>query len=267
MSVRAVRPSRLEVYQDAFCDFETIEVRYVESGDGRRVEVFESGRGEPILLLPGYSLASIWRNQLVHLAKTHRVLALNYPGAGQSDPHPHCTSLNALADAIASVVHALKLPVAPHIIGWSMGGFVAMELADRHSDTVRSMTVVNGAAYLDRREVAFADLAVDFMQNWAARRSHLGAFNYEHIKDSVGLQPMREQYEHIVDLRASLRRIRVPTTVISGRKDKVAPRDAGPQAAAGIAGAEHHWLEGAGHFIPLFHEQGLHRILERHLAQ
>lgn len=253
-------------YTGGFLNFSDLLIHHVTSHHQRRIEVIETGQGDPVVLLPGYSLATVWRAQFVDLARNHRVIALHYPGAGHSEPHPECHSLDELVRVMVSSIEALKLERPAHVVGWSMGCFVAIAMAAQYPDLVRSLCLVNGCAYADRTRVSFGDMAEDFMTHWSQRASEWPGFAYEHIKDGKGLKPMREQYETIIDLRAEARRVLAPTTVISGRLDKVCPLNSGEELAGMIAGAEHHFLEQAGHFIPLFHETALGPRLRQHLS-
>ena len=61
------------------------ELRHT-SVDGLRVAYVEEGSGEPIVLIHGYPQNhKTWRAQIPHLAKTHRVIALDWPGWGDSE--------------------------------------------------------------------------------------------------------------------------------------------------------------------------------------
>lgn len=255
-------------YVGGFLNYAEIRISRLASVHGRELEVFRCGSGAPLLLLPGYSLATVWRSQFAELSKEFEVIAIHYPGGGNSESHPDCNSLDELVRVVASVVEALELDQAPHVVGWSMGGFLAIVMAARHPELVRSLVLVNSVASIKHRTIPFADVAEDFMRNWIRRGDEWPGFSYDHVKDSKGLRPMRAQYDNLIDVRHLLPDIVAPTTVVSGRADPVRAEGGGDGDA--IADSVKHGrsvsLDDAGHFIPLFHEAAFHDVLRQHLA-
>jgi pyruvate/2-oxoglutarate dehydrogenase complex dihydrolipoamide acyltransferase (E2) component len=113
--------------------------RLVEVAPGVRLEVLHEGEGESILLLPGYGTdVSAFALQTRALVTSHRVLAVNPRGVGLSDApeEPRYDVATAAADAAA----VLSEPA--HIVGASLGAAVAIELALRAPERVRSLTLI-----------------------------------------------------------------------------------------------------------------------------
>lgn len=103
---------------------------------GTRIAWYERGQGEPLMMLTGTgSTMAEWDPALLRLlARHHRLLLLDYPGAGASGPW-HGRSFDSLAHATARLLRAIRVPRAD-VLGWSMGGFVAQRLAIDHPGRV-----------------------------------------------------------------------------------------------------------------------------------
>src|SRR5438045_7290240 len=103
------------------------------------------GKGEPVVLLHGafMTITNNWTGWIGELSKTRRVIAVEMQGHGRTADNPRrdITSEN-LADDVAALLTYLKIPRAD-LIGYSMGGAVAMQCAIRHPDKVRKVVVIS----------------------------------------------------------------------------------------------------------------------------
>jgi len=102
------------------------------------------GSGEPVVLLHGafMTITNNWTDWIGELSKTRKVIAVEMQGHGRTaDTDRDITSEN-LADDVAALLEKLKLPRAD-LIGYSMGGGVAMQCAIRHPDKVRRVVVIS----------------------------------------------------------------------------------------------------------------------------
>jgi len=89
-----------------------------------------AGSGRPIVLLHGaLSHRRVFGYQLLGLSRTHRVIAPDLPGFGRSPWDPHRPWLTQAVDDVRTLLEQLEAQ-APVVVGWSLGGFVARELAD-----------------------------------------------------------------------------------------------------------------------------------------
>jgi pimeloyl-ACP methyl ester carboxylesterase len=99
----------------------------------------EAGQGEPLVLVMGLGADHLaWGFQFPAFAETYRVIAFDNRGAGQTDApdHPYTTRMMA-ADTVG-LMDALGIDRA-HVLGVSMGGMIAQELALGRPDRVRSL--------------------------------------------------------------------------------------------------------------------------------
>ncbi len=102
-----------------------------------------SGQGAPVLMINGLSAPAVnWALQAKALAPHFQVVTFDNRGVGETDlpPEPVYTT-GQLADDAAAILRHLKIARA-HVVGASMGGTIAQELALRHPRLVRSLTLL-----------------------------------------------------------------------------------------------------------------------------
>jgi pimeloyl-ACP methyl ester carboxylesterase len=102
------------------------------------------GSGEPVVLLHGafMTITNNWTGWIGELSKTRKVIAVEMQGHGRTaDIDRDITSEN-LADDVAALLEKLNIPRAD-LMGYSMGGGVAMQCAIRHPDKVRKVVVIS----------------------------------------------------------------------------------------------------------------------------
>jgi pimeloyl-ACP methyl ester carboxylesterase len=101
------------------------------------------GQGDPVLLVHGLgSSTEDWEPQVDALARSFKVLAYDVRGHGKTAKPAGTYSVTQFADDAAGLIRALKLqPV--HVVGLSMGGMIAFQLAADHPELVRSLVIVN----------------------------------------------------------------------------------------------------------------------------
>ena len=102
------------------------------------------GAGQPVVLLHGafMTITNNWDGWIGDLSKTRKVIAVEMQGHGRTaDISRDLTSEN-LADDVAALLKYLKIPRAD-LIGYSMGGEVAMQCAIRHPDNVRKAVIIS----------------------------------------------------------------------------------------------------------------------------
>lgn len=102
------------------------------------------GSGAPVVLLHGafMTIPINWGGWIDELSKTRKVIAIEMQGHGRTADIPREPTSANLADDVAALLEYLKLPRAD-LIGYSMGGRVAMEVAIRHPDRVRRVVVMS----------------------------------------------------------------------------------------------------------------------------
>ena len=109
------------------------------------------GKGEPLLLIAGVGLdLTTWRFQIPEFSKKYQVVAFDNRGAGRTDAPDEPYSIRMMADDAAGLMDALGISEA-HILGLSMGGFIAQKLAIEYPGRAKSLilaaTTAAPAAY------------------------------------------------------------------------------------------------------------------------
>jgi pyruvate dehydrogenase E2 component (dihydrolipoyllysine-residue acetyltransferase) len=241
----------------------------IEAG-GRRLRYLEMGQGEgpPVVFIHGFGgdLYS-WQFNQEALAESHVTYALDLPGHGGSTKdlgggHVH---VGALAAAVIDFLDAKEIAKA-HLVGHSLGGAVALDLALNHPERVASATLVCSAALGPEINMAYID---GFMQ--AKRRKQLQPVLEMLVADPamVSREMIEEvlRYKRLDGVEAALNRIAndtfaggrqaleltgrlseltVPVQVIWGKEDRILPVSHAKGLPASVPVTV---FDGAGHMV------------------
>jgi pimeloyl-ACP methyl ester carboxylesterase len=134
----------------------------VETMRGARLRALVGGPsgGAPMVLLHGLGGSSAnWALLAPLLAERHRVVLVDLPGHGRSDPLPAAPGIGPYADRVALLAGRLDLGAAV-VVGHSLGGLVALRLAARRPDAVRALVLAAPAGIGSRTRAAERALAV-----------------------------------------------------------------------------------------------------------
>src|ERR1700693_4441125 len=102
------------------------------------------GSGDPVVLLHGafMTITNNWTGWIGELSRTRKVIAVEMQGHGRTADIERDISSENLADDVAALLDYLKMPSAD-LIGYSMGGGVAMQCAIRHPEKVRKVISIS----------------------------------------------------------------------------------------------------------------------------
>ncbi len=116
--------------------------------DGTRLRLIDTGNGTPVVFIHGIGASLYgWRHQLPPvLAAGYRVVAFDNRGFGFSDKPAHGYSNAAYAHLVVSLLDSLGIASAV-LVGHSMGGAIAAEVALAHPDRVRGMVLIDAAGF------------------------------------------------------------------------------------------------------------------------
>jgi len=252
---------------------------------GVRLEVLESGSGEPVLLLPGFgSDASVFARQIPAIAQRFRARALNPRGVGLSDPGER--DLYDLETAVADAA-AVAGEACVHVVGASFGAAAALGLVLKAPLRVRSLTLVSPFLRPSPRLLAVVDawcaVAAAASSQTLARSILPWLFSCEFLSDAgrreravrafaesaerAPAPTLRRAAEGLRRFRPfageALAGISAPTLVIAGGADLLAPDAAA--LAARIPAAKLLVLQGVGHAAMLEAPDDVNRELLQHL--
>jgi len=123
------------------------------------------GSGEPVVLLHGAFMAITdeWREWINELAKTRKVIAVEMQGHGRTADIDRDMTYENLSDDVAGLLDYLKIPSAD-IVGYSLGGAVAIDTAIRHPEKVLKVVSISASM----RHDGWVKEANDFWPNFTA---------------------------------------------------------------------------------------------------
>jgi pimeloyl-ACP methyl ester carboxylesterase len=237
--------------------------------------VEEDGSGFPILMIQGLGYAAwAWRFQLPDLSRRWRTIAFDNRGTGRSMKPPGPYSIELLADDAAALLEALGIAQA-HVLGMSMGGYVAQTLAVRRPELVRSLVLAAtgpGAptheatprstldvwlANADKspEEYARATMWLSYSDDWWQANEELTEeLLTARLEHPTPPECWRAQYDACVQFTqrgVPIEQIDVPTLVLHGEADRVVPVSNGRAIAERIPDARLVTLPGRGHVVPI----------------
>ena len=228
------------------------------------------GEGPALLLIMGLGVPGMgWDKQAYYLAKDFTTITYDSRGTGGSDPAPPTYTIEDMACDAIGVLDHLGIRRA-HVVGISMGGFIAQTIAldypDRVDCLVLCSTGFGGPEAVAASEEVLLDLAgvVPHPPEEQARRRLRINFGDAFIRDhpaecqsflqGAARMPVHPdtRMNHLLagqafDRSADVGRITAPTLVIAGTDDILIPPENGRLLAARIPGAKLLLYEGAGH--------------------
>ncbi|HET8877045.1 MAG TPA: pimeloyl-ACP methyl ester esterase BioH [Casimicrobiaceae bacterium] len=241
------------------------------------VHVESLGAGGPLVLLHGFAMnGGLFAPLLAELARTHRVHVVDIPGHGRSPPLDPF-ELPRIVDAIDAAIDGADLTV----LGWSLGGQIALAWALARPQRIRRLVLVaTTPSFVERdgwRHAMSAQTLSRFgdelrasyrltLQRFLALQVHgseegratLAALRqrlFERGEPSpealaAALRALAQN-----DLRSALAHIAAPTLVIAGDRDALVPLAATRELAAAMPNATHVTIEGAAHAPFLSHRR------------
>jgi len=115
--------------------------KLTKTGPRLSYQVFGS-QGSPVLFVMGFGMpGAVWGPQVDELQSDHRCCHYDHLGVGESDRGPFLRTIPAMADDAVRILDDLSWDQA-HVVGVSMGGMIAQELALRSADRCQSLTLV-----------------------------------------------------------------------------------------------------------------------------
>jgi pimeloyl-ACP methyl ester carboxylesterase len=277
-------------------DLVTPTARVIDSHGCRLAyDVHGNPDGPPVLLIQGVGVhGGGWRPQVDALTRDYHCATFDNRGMGRSQPVGTCAlTVEQMADDAHAVMRDLGWESA-HIVGHSLGGLIALQLALAHRQVVRSLSLL--CTFADGRiatRLTPRMLWVGARTRIGPRRARRRAFlelvmppgasrNGDAERLAAELEPLfghdiADQPPIVMpQLRATKRcnlapRLSdlagVPTLVVSATHDPIAPPFAGRQIADGVPGARHVAFLDASHGLPISHAGRLNALLRQHLAK
>ena len=239
-----------------------------ETVNGVSLNYDEWGAGHALLLLMGFGDGlDAWASQVPAFAEKFRAVALDHRGSGESEAPAGGYAIPQFADDAIGLLDRLGIARA-HVLGYSMGGRVGLDMAARYPDRVSALVLAASAAKANALNVyslrASAWLYETHGPEAAAAFGPLISFTHarfedflEDFTDRLGApvaapMPMHAYRGHVEaienhDSTPLLGRIAAPTLVLVGDGEWLNPMSDQRAMADGIPGARLRVLEGGGH--------------------
>ena len=227
--------------------------------DGCAVSVKRAGQGEPMLFLHGARGASRWLPFMASLAERFDLMVPEHPGYGRSEMPEWLDDVGDLAFFYLDFIKALGLGRV-HLVGNSMGGWIAAELAVRSTRDLATLTLVS-AAGIHVKGVPKGDIFL-----WSPETTMRNVFADPKFAEAALATPLSDEEQDLQlrnalataklgwqprlydpQLRKWLHRIDVPTLLIWGDSDKVFPPAYGEAYRDLIPSARLEIFERCGH--------------------
>lgn len=197
------------------------------------------GAGAPLLLITGLgSDLRDLRPMIGMLAEDFLVIAMDNRGAGLSDKPDEAYSMEVMATDAYAVLEDAGIASAA-VLGYSMGGRIALELALQHPERVSHLILLGSGAHVIRNLARKAFFTI-------APHVPIGPKPRQPIYAFKRQRTATQEY----DGRAYLSRIDMPTLIVHGRSDRIAPPVLADELHAGIADSRLEWYAG-GHITPV----------------
>lgn len=241
----------------------------------------------PVIFIHGFPFSKeMWEKQLLELHETHRVIAYDVRGHGESERGEAQFSIPQFADDLFSFMDTLKIEKAV-IVGLSMGGYIALHAIQKQPNRIAGLILCDTQCAADsdearekrKKTIAFIQkngltvYAEESLKNLFAPASlttNKDAVNF--IKDTILKTPANNicnTLQALADRKetcSSLVKIEVPVCILVGREDKLTPPELALNMHALIKGSSLHIIEEAGHLSNLENPDQFNAYLKTFLA-
>lgn len=250
---------------------------------GVRIHYEAWGAGDPVVLVHGLGAsAAAWRRVAPHLAEAgYRVLALDLKGCGLSSRPQGDYSRKALAELVCGFMDNLGVEKARAVVGHSMGGAIALEIATSWPGRTDLVAVIDGQGivttpWLLQAAAPMTPLvgtlasSVTALSPVAPRRFFARMYlkrifadpaavteelveTYAASADAGYQRAMFAMMQHLsqtADLADAVRTLAAPALLIWGKQDPICPRAFGQELYAALPDAELYEIDGCGHCPP-----------------
>lgn len=246
---------------------------YLETDAGVRLRFSDRGSRDPaIVLIHGWKGSHrLWDPVIARLEDSHRVVAFDLRGMGESDKPRGRYSFDELADDLEFVLDALRLREVV-LVGWSMGTTVALRYLERGGAAARALVIVNGPLRLTQAADFPHAMTEDELEGYLANLRDAWpagerAFQAQTVLGpapelvdwlyaialqtplDVALRVVREQAK--LDMRDAVARLAIPVLAAYSTRDPYYPASLADDIAARAPNGRRVIFEQSAHCIPI----------------
>lgn len=237
------------------------------------LHVQTTGEGPDLIMLHGWGMhAGVWYMVTARLASNYRIHSVDLPGHGRSRDSKVAATLNQWADRVAeSVIPRLSGPAC--LLGWSLGGMVALQLAHDYPSQFRRLMLVATSLRFCQANDWHDAVAPEVLQSFAndLQRDHHGTLQrflaLQVTGDAQARQTLKVLRQHILeqhepeaaaletgleilrtaDLRSLADQLQPPVFLIGGERDRLVSPAALHKVSALLAQSQLEIIPAAGH--------------------
>jgi pimeloyl-ACP methyl ester carboxylesterase len=234
---------------------------------GHKIAYYQAGKGNVLILIHGLGAdARHWSANIDALSQNFQVIAIDQIGYGQSDKPLMRYTVENFSDCVHGFMQALQIPQAT-LVGNSLGGWIALDLAIRHPQIVDKLVLVDSAGLHpatslqmpagEQKKLSPLNTRwfFDFMEaNKAWATTDLGPNAFERHVENGDSYTVASSLAEMISGREfedkKLDKVHAPTLIIWGADDVLIPLAMGQQLNKGIAGSQFVVIQSTGH-IPM----------------
>ena len=260
------------------------------SCNGIDLNYADTGTGPPLVFLNGLAGDHLyWMGQVRALSRRFRCLAMDNRDVGRSSYATTPYTIGDLADDVACLLDGIGVPSA-HVVGLSLGGMIAQELALRHPERVRSLFLVGTLAHADawftatldafsliRRQVPDTPAFFIALLPWlVSHRYFEQPSRIDWLRALLQGNPHPQRLDGFFRQLDAIRRhdtlerlpgVRCPLLAAAGEDDMIAPPRYARQIAQRVPHARLEVLPGVGHAPPIEAPRQFNTLLGDFLTQ
>lgn len=261
---------------------------------GCRLQYCLVGSGPPVVFIQGVAVhGNGWSPQIQALAQHYRCLSFDNRGMAGSQPVGAPFSIEQMAHDAEALMDAAGFDAA-HVVGHSMGGLIALALALRAKRRVLTLSLL--CTFASGRDAApptarmlWLGLRARIGTRRARRRAFLELILPKSVVDAGDSEELAERFRDVFgrdladhppiemkqlyamrafDAKPRLADLAsIPTLVVAGAHDPIAPPALGRQIAAAVRGACYVEMSDASHGAPIQHPERINRLLMDHFKR
>ncbi len=237
---------------------------------GAKIRYSLKGKGNAIVFVHGFlGCIDLWKDQITDLSRNFKTIALDLPGHGESESLGYLHSMEMQADLIMALLKQLKIRKVI-LVGHSMGGYVGLAFAEKYTDRLKALILVNTTAARDsksrlksrkqliellpkKRKQLLKSLVDSFFviptfkRRYLVKRYLQWANQCEVKGIAAAVRGMMERKEREIILKFAP----YPYLIVAGKEDPIIPLKQSNAEANLNENSKLIVLEGTGHITPL----------------
>lgn len=238
----------------------------IQCKDGASLFYNVVGKGEPVILIAGaFCDHVVWDDVINSLAQHYQVITYDNRGIGESSFSEKDYNIELLASDLKELLDHLNISSA-HIVGHSMGGFIAQYFAAHYPENTLSLSLLSSLLVMNEKGMEYLDMMLDGVKNDVTKlRSTMPekAGQQQDIKSILQQATLCKNH----DARSYIDKIVAPTFIMSGLKEPVVTAEESKKLAAHIKNVKDIVLLDCNHMLQRELPNEVVQALMQHLRQ